>query len=255
MKLAILTMAAVVLLGCGGGGGKTPSVANESEPVVAVDPGTAASVSGQVRYEGPPVRPVPIDMGADPACAKVNTGPVFAQDLVVNADGTLRNALVFIKDGLPAGKYPLPKSQPTLDQKGCMYHPRVLGVMVGEDFEIQNSDPTMHNVHPSPKENREWNRAQIQGGAPFHDHFSRKEIAVPVKCNVHPWMKAWIAVLAHPYFAVTGEDGSFEIQGLPPGDYTIEVWHEKLGTSDQKITLAPKQAGRADFKLGGGSGA
>jgi hypothetical protein len=246
-------MAVAFLVGCGGGGQEGTSL--ERQPEVAVDPGTAASVSGEVRYQGPQVKPVPIDMGADPACAKSNAEPVYAQDLVVNSNGTLRNALVFIKDGLPPGKYPLPKSQPSLDQKGCMYHPRVIGVMVGQEFQIGNSDPTMHNIHPSPKENREWNRAQIQGGAPFHDHFSHKEIAVPVKCNVHPWMKAWIAVLEHPYFAVTGEDGSFEIQGLPPGDYTIEVWHEKLGTMDQKVTLAPKQAGHADFTLAGGSGA
>lgn len=222
---------------------------------MVVDPGTAASVSGEVRYQGPPVKPIAIDMAADPACAQSNAGPVYAQDLVVNPNGTLRNALVFVRSGLPAGRFALPTTHPALDQKGCMYHPRVIGVVVGQEFEIANSDPTLHNIHPAPKQNREWNRAQIEGGAPFHDHFSHEEIAVPVKCNVHPWMKAWIAVLEHPYFAVTGDDGSFEIKDLPPGEYTLEVWHEKLGSMNQKLTLAPKQAGRVDFALGGNSGA
>lgn len=253
MKSAFLAAAAALLIGCGGGNGDRAT--KDSEPEVVVDPATAGSVSGQVTYQGPEVRAIPIDMKSDPACADANKEPVYAQDVVVNANGTLRNALVFVKDGLPAGRFPIPATHPILDQSGCMYFPRVLGVMVGQEFEVRNGDGTTHNVHAAPHANREWNRSQINGAVPFRDSFAHREIAVPMKCNVHPWMKAWVAVLDHPYFAVTGEDGAFELRGLPPGEYTLEVWHEKLGTVDHQVTIEPKQAANVEFTMTGGGGA
>jgi len=243
---------AAALCGCGGGGPAGPGPEPAAE--VVVDPSTAATLTGRVLYDGPEPRPAEIDLGADPACAQSASGPVHAEDLVVNGNGTLRNALVFVKEGLPAGRYSVPSGTVVLDQRGCMYRPRVIGVMVGQEIEITNSDPTTHNIHPTPKENREWNRSQIPGGVPFRDSFAREEIAIPLRCNVHPWMKAWVAVLRHPYFAVTGEDGAFEIRNLPPGEYTVEVWHEKLGTAVRKVALSPGGAGTVEFTLGGAGG-
>jgi plastocyanin len=251
LKLAIGLLAAAVLVGCGGGEGNAPPSGAVDAQDVVIDRTTAASLSGRILYQGPEPKPVRIDLGADPACAAGNAEPVYSQDLVVSSGGTLGNALVFVKDGLPAGRYPVPRDAVILDQKGCIYHPRVVALMVGQDLEITNSDSTTHNVHPIPRENREWNRSQFAGAEPIRESFGREEVAVPIKCNVHPWMKAWVAVLKHPYFAVTGEDGKFEIGNLPPGEYTIEVWHEKLGTIDRKVTLGASQAGKLEVTLGG----
>ncbi len=238
----------VALVGCGGAA--PVGVGSEPAAEVVVDPTTAATLTGTVLYDGPEVRPAEIDLGADPACSEATAGPVAAEDLVVNGNGTLRNAVVFVKEGLPAGRFRAPADTVTLDQRGCMYRPRVIALMVGQELEITNSDPTTHNIHPTPKENREWNRSQIPGGVPFRDSFAREEIAIPLRCNVHPWMKAWVAVLKHPYFAVTGETGAFQIKSLPPGEYTVEVWHEKLGTAVRKVALSPGGAGSVEFTLG-----
>jgi Carboxypeptidase regulatory-like domain len=128
-----------------------------------------------------------------------------------------------------------------------MYDPHVIAVMTGQNIEVKNDDQTTHNIHPMPKDNREWNKSQPPGAAPISDSFARAENAIPVKCNVHPWMKSYIAVFKHPYFAVTGKDGSFQLPNLPPGEYTVEAWHEKLGTMTQKITVAAGESKTVDF--------
>jgi len=122
-------------------------------------------------------------------------------------------------------------------------------LMTGQTLEVKNDDQTTHNIHPMPKDNREWNTSQPPGAAPIDNSFARMEISIPVKCNVHPWMKSYIAVLNNPFFAVTTKDGSFEIKGLPPGTYTITAWQEKYGAVDQQVTIGPKESKKVDFSI------
>jgi plastocyanin/predicted small lipoprotein YifL len=206
-----------------------------------IDPATAATVSGTVKFEGVAPKPAKIDMSQDPNCKGSN-----AAETIVAADGKLANVFVYVKEGLGNRTFALPKDPVTLDQSGCKYHPHVLGVMAGQTVKIANSDPTTHNIHPTPKDNREWNESQAPQAPALEKTFAREEIMLPVKCNQHPWMKMYISVTKSPFYAVTGADGKFEIKGLPPGDYTLAFVHEKLGEQDQKVTLAAKESKTLD---------
>ena len=172
-------------------------------------------------------------MDQDPVCVQKHSGPVFAEDGEVNDNGTLPNAFVYVKAGAEKYTFAPPADPVVLDQDGCMYKPHVLGIMAGQTLKIVSSDATTHNIHPMPKDNREWNMSQAPGAAPIEQKFARPEIMVPVKCNQHPWMRAWIGVTSNPFFAVSGSDGTFTIKGLPPGDYTIEAWTATFGTQEQ----------------------
>jgi len=210
----------------------------------------AASVHGAVRFAGTVPQPKPISMAADPVCVKQHAGPVFAQDIVADAKGDLQNVIVFVADGLGDRTFDLPTTPEVVEQKGCMYEPHVMAVRANQPLEVVNDDPTSHNIHPIPANNREWNKAEPPGSK-MEDTFAREEIAIPVKCNVHPWMRAYIAVFKHPYFAVTGKDGGFDLSNLPPGTYTIKAWHEKLGTSSQTITIGANETKEITFVFKG----
>lgn len=233
----------VLLAGCG----KKEETAEQpagtpAAPAAApVDLATAATVSGTVNFDGTPPPAAKIDMSQDPACKGTNTA-----EAIVASGGRLANVFVYVKDGLGNRTFDIPKEAVTLDQSGCKYHPHVLGVMPGQDLKIVNSDPTTHNIHPQPKDNREWNESQPPQSAPLAKSFAREEILLPVKCNQHPWMKMYINVVRNPYYAVTGADGKFEIKDLPPGDYTLAFVHEKLGEKDEKVTLAAKESKTVD---------
>jgi len=214
-----------------------PSSAAPAPAATPIDPATVGSVSGSVKYDGSAPKPSKIDMSQDPACK----GPNEAETLVVDG-GNLANVFVYVKDGLGTRTFDVPKDAVQLDQKGCRYHPHVLGVMAGQNVDIKNDDPTTHNIHPTPKDNREWNESQAPQAAPLEKTFAREEVLLPVKCNQHPWMRMFVNVVKNPFYAVSGSDGKFEIKGLPPGDYTIAFVHEKLGEQDQKVTLAAKDA-------------
>jgi plastocyanin len=202
-----------------------------------IDPATAASVSGTVTFAGAPPKGAKIDMSQDPACKGTNT----AETVVVDGNN-LSNVFVYVKEGLGNRTFDVPKDPVTIDQSGCKYHPHVLGVMSGQTLKIVNSDPTTHNIHPTPKDNREWNESQPPQAAALEKTFAREEIMLPVKCNQHPWMKMYVNVVKSPFYAVTGPDGKFEIKGLPPGDYTLAFVQEKLGEQDEKVTLAAKDS-------------
>jgi plastocyanin len=146
-----------------------------------------------------------------------------------------------VKDGLGNLKFPVPATAVTLDQKGCSYNPRVFGIQVGQSLDIVNSDETLHNIHALPMANREFNRGQALQGMKYTTVFTTPEVMLPFKCDVHKWMNAWVGVVTHPFYAVSGAGGRFEIKGLPPGTYTIEAWHEKLGTQTQTITVSAKE--------------
>ena len=240
----------LALTGCGGGQQttETPAAAPTPAATAAVDPATAGEITGKIAFEGTKPTAARIRMDAVPACGKE---PTFVEEVVVNDNGTLRNVYVYVKEGLGDKSFPVPAEPVVLDQHGCTYHPHVLALMVGQKFQVKNSDPTNHNVHPLPKDNREWNRSQPPGAANLEETFPRPEVAIPVKCNVHPWMKAYIGVQKHPFHAVSGPDGTFSIKGLPPGDYTIEAWHEKYPAQTIKVTVGAKETKTADFSFKG----
>jgi plastocyanin len=253
-KLGIFSLAigafALALVGCGGSktespGGPAPAASAPAGK--SVDPATAGEVAGSVKLDGTPPKMKTISMAAEPACTKGHTGPVTSEEVVTGAGGALANVVVYVKSGLDGYSFPPPSTPVKFDQNGCQYHPHVAGVQVGQNIEVVNSDQTTHNIHPIPKENREWNESQPPGAAPIDKSFAREEVAIAVKCNVHPWMKSYIAVLASPYFQVTEKDGKFDLKNLPPGTYTLVAWHELYGPSEQMVTIGPKETKSVSF--------
>lgn len=204
-----------------------------------------ATVKGTVKFEGVVPKGKPINMAADPTCVHQHPSPVLSQEIMADAQGDLQNVIVFVADGV-SGSFDPPSQPAVIDQKGCMYQPHVLALRAGQTLQVVNEDPVMHNVHPMPANNREWNKAELPGST-VDESFPREEIAIPVKCNVHPWMRSYVAVFKHPFFMVTGKDGSFDLSNLPPGAYTIEAWHEKLGTQTTKITIGAHETKSVDF--------
>src|SRR5579859_7863162 len=204
------------------------------------------SVKGIVKFEGTAPKATHIDMSQDPLCAKNRSTPAASEDVVVGTDGGLANVVVYVSDGLTSHDFAPPQQPAVLEQKGCQYKPHVLALQANQKLDVVNSDETTHNIHPTPSNNREWNMTQPHG-MPLEQTFAREEIAIPVKCNVHPWMKGYIAVFKHPYFAVTDKNGNFEVKDLPPGSYTITAWQEKLGTQVQKVTVGAGEAKTLDF--------
>jgi hypothetical protein len=209
-----------------------------------------ASVKGIVKFEGTVPKPKPISMSADPSCAKQHPAPVLAQEVMTDSKGDLENVVVFVSEGLGDRTFDAPTQPVVVEQKGCLYTPHVLAVRANQPLHVVNDDPTSHNIHPTPANNREWNKAEPPGTS-LDESFAREEIAIPVKCNVHPWMHGYVAVFKHPYFAVTGKDGSFDLSSLPPGTYTIKAWHEKLGTSTQTITISANETKEINFVFKG----
>jgi plastocyanin len=222
-------------------------------PGKSVDPATAGSIAGKVTFAGPPPVPETIKMGVDPACVQ-NAGPNPQSDSVLVApDGALQNAFVWVKSGLDGYSFTPPTTPVVLDQKGCHYTPRVIGIMAGQPLEVVNSDPTMHNVHALPKINQEFNKGQPIQGKRDTWTFTAPEVMVRFMCNVHGWMAAYVGVTPHPFYAVTDSTGAFELKGVPPGTYTVEAWHEKFGTKTATVTVADKQSQTVSFQFSDGS--
>lgn len=214
------------------------AVSADSTPI---DPTTVATISGTVKFDGVAPAPKKIDMSQDPGCSGSNEG----ESLVVS-DGHLANVFVYIKDGLGNRTFKPPMTPVIIDQRGCRYHPHVLGAMTGQIIQIRNDDPTTHNIHPMPKHNREWNVSETASSPLIQQSFANEEIMMPMKCNLHPWMRMYINIVKNPFFAVTDQSGKYEIQGLPPGEYTIAFVQEKLGEQDVKVTLGPKESRTVD---------
>jgi plastocyanin len=240
-KWWLLAVCALPLLVAGCGGGEEAPPAETPAPAAAAD---AGSVGGTISFAGEDTD-TPIAMNADPICAGLHPTPVDTNEIALK-DGKLANVFVYVKSGV-SGSYPAPAEKKEIDQHGCQYNPRVQGLQVGQALTIKNSDATLHNVHALPTANQEFNQAQPQGLPPFDKTFDKPEVMVKVKCDVHPWMAAYVGVVSHPFYAVSGEDGTFKIDKLPPGTYTLEAWHEKLGTKTQEVTIAPNQQATLDF--------
>jgi len=210
-----------------------------------------ASVTGKVKFTGKaPANPV-IDMTEEPKCKAKYTAPAREQIVEVNPNGTLADVFVYVKSGLPASyKAPAPTGPVTLDQDGCRYHPHVFGILVGQTLAIKNSDGILHNIKAKGTKNRPFNISQPTTMTSERT-FTASEVMVPLECNVHGWMHAWVGVLSHPFYATSGPDGSFSIKNLPAGTYTIEAWHEKLGTQTQAVTVGAGESKTADFTFSG----
>lgn len=206
----------------------------------------SASVIGQVKFEGTPPKASRINMSADPLCMKAHPAAATTEDVVVGENGGLANVVVYVSAGLESRTFQPPDQPAVFEQKGCQYTPHVLAMQAHQKLSVVNSDETTHNIHPTPANNREWNMTQPHG-MPLEQTFARQEIAIPVKCNVHPWMKGYIAVLKNPYFAVTDKNGTFNIKDLPPGTYTITAWQEKLGTQNQQVTVGASEKKTLSF--------
>jgi hypothetical protein len=216
--------------------------------------GNEGTITGTIKFDGAAPAPKKIDMGADPNC--LSAGGDKNTDDVVVTDGKLANVFVYVTSNkLNEWSFPPPSEPVVLDQHGCRYQPRVLGIQAQQTLRVTNSDPTTHNVHPTPAKNVEWNQSQTPNQAPIERKFRNPETLIPVKCNQHPWMKAHVGVLAHPLFSVSAKDGTFTIKNVPPGDYTIVAWHEKGGEKGtektQKITVGAKETKTQDFTFGG----
>jgi hypothetical protein len=242
-----VALAAAIATGCGSN--KPAEEASPPEPALTarVDASTAGNISGTVMMVGAAPTFRAIDMQAEPPCAKANPTPVVPPIVIAGAHGELANAVVYIKSGLASYHFDTPAAPVVLDQLACMYVPRVVALMTGQTLHVKNEDPTSHNIHFMPHVNKQWNFSMLSGSDPLDTHFEKQELAIPVMCNVHPWMRAFLFVFAHPYFAVTTQTGAFELAGIPPGTYTIEAWQEKLGTQDQTVTIGPKESKSISF--------
>lgn len=249
-----LVLGAGAVVSCGGDKEKQnkppkPQKDPNAPPGKKVDPATAGVIKGVVSFEGTVPENLPVPM-SEPACAKAHSGKAML-DKVLVADGKLANVFVYIKDGLAGYEFPAPEGEVVIDQRGCIYKPLVVGVRVDQDLTFVNSDPVLHNIHTLPEENDGHNFAMPTQNMRTTKSFAYPEVMVRTKCDVHPWMRAYIGVVDHPYFAVTGADGAFELPGVPPGDYTVEIWHEQYGRQTQKVTVAEKAAAEVSFTVNG----
>ena len=248
--------------GCGGGSDEdalleeeetTPAPAAAGAPAAApagAAPAGAATLTGKVAFEGTAPTLERLKMDADAVCKAAHAAPVYSQEAVVNPNNTLQWVFVYVKEGV-GGSYPAPATPVTIDQRGCQYTPHVFGIQAGQPLRILNSDATLHNIHALPKKNPEFNIGQPFKGMETVKKFDVPEVGVHFKCDVHKWMGAYAGVLNHPFFAVTGDQGTFEIKNLPPGNYVVEAWHEKYGAQTQNVSVAGSESKTVDFAFKG----
>ena len=222
-----------------------------AQPAAAAAPADAATITGTVKFQGTAPAMPTIQMAADPYCLQQHANaPVKDEEVVVDASGDLANVFVYVKN--VAGNYPAPSTPVVLDQRGCQYHPHAVVLQVGQPLQIKNSDATLHNIHALPVINSPFNEGQPVQGMVSTKKLDKAEITpFRVKCDVHGWMKAFMAVMPNPFYSVSAENGTFTISGLPPGSYTIVAWHEKYGQQEQQITVAPKESKSVAFTFKG----
>ena len=255
--LCVLCVFAVnsFFIGCGG---KEESSTQKSKPEVkkvtppsetasSVDLATAATIKGKILFQETPPKMKKIDMAAEVTCQEMYPEGPTTENVLVNENGTLLNVFVYVKEGLGDMEFPTPKESVLLDQKGCRYYPHVMGVQAGQSLKIRNSDPVAHNIHPQPKNNKSFNVSQPVQGMETTKKFTKPEIMVPVSCDIHSWMSAYVAVLDHPYHSTTGTEGTFALKSLPPGTYVIEAWHEEYGSKTLTVTVGEKETKEITF--------
>jgi plastocyanin len=238
----VVLLALLLTLGCSKSQPASDKpVAAPKPATISIDASTAGTITGIVSLKGLPARMKPLDMTADPGCP---TGPQ-PSEVVALSSGKLANVFVYVKEGLLQGKFAVPSEAAVLDQKGCRYIPHVLGIMAGQQLKVTNTDTADHNIHDMPSNNPPFNESQMPTDKPITKAFANAEMMIPVQCNQHPWMRAYINVMTHPYFAVSAADGSYEIKNLPPGEYTLAAVHEKFGEQTMKVKVGPKETVKA----------
>ncbi|MBI4971864.1 MAG: hypothetical protein HZC17_08555 [Candidatus Omnitrophica bacterium] len=225
-----------------------PESASQQLAVQTVDFATTGSISGKVLFEGvvPPRKELPVK--GNPECSVINHGQILSEELL-SKDGTLQNVFVYVKQGLENYKFDPPADSVEIDNSKCVYVPHVTGVQAGQPVKFLNNDPTLHNIHAFAKNQPGFNMGLPFQGMKQMKKFNTPEVMVSLKCDVHPWMQGYIGVLPHPYFAVTGDDGSFTIKNLPPGNYVLEAWHETLGTKELPVTVGPQESKEVEFSF------
>ena len=256
MRKFTLVLLAFMISGCGASK-ESPTVtsapvteaAPPAVPAKTVDSATAGTVKGKILFEGQVPEPKQISVKGNPECAALHPGGVIASEELVVSNGALQNAFVYVKEGLEGYAFTAPAEPVTIQNKTCMYVPHVSGVMVGQPVNFLNQDSTLHNVHSYPKASKAFNLGLPLVGMKQTKKFDAAEIMVPLKCDVHPWMLGYIGVVSNPYFSVTDAEGKFELKNLPPGEYTIEAWHEKLGTQTQKVTVTANETKAIEFEF------
>jgi hypothetical protein len=245
--LAKVLLVVSFLAGCNSSQPDPQPAAAPAEPAtINVDSSTAGSVTGTISFKGAAPKVPTLDMTQDPACPSERQ----PSEAIVLANSRLANVFIYVQSGLPEGRFPVPAEPVVLDQKGCRYLPHVIGIMAGQQLKVLNSDFAQHNVHPMPSSNPGWNESQMPSGEPIMRSFARPEMLLPVQCNQHPWMRAYLNVMSHPYFAVSTKDGTFTIKNLPPGEYTVAALHEKFGQQTMKVKVGAKETAKADFTFG-----
>ena len=229
----------------------TASTAPAAAAPAAAVSADAATLTGLVKFEGGAPKMANIQMSADPYCQSQHAGaPPMEEDAVVGPAGELANVFVYIKD--IKGNFPAPSTPVTIDQKGCQYHPHVNAVMVGQPLDIKNDDNTLHNIHALPVANSQFNEGQPVQGMVSTKKLDKVEMTpFKIKCDVHGWMKSYMAVMPHPFYAVSATNGTFTIPNLPPGQYKVVAWHEKYGQQEQDVTVGAKESKALSFTFKG----
>ncbi len=221
-------------------------------PALDADAGDTGIVRGRVRFEGPPPAPASLYMTLDPACDRLYPKGRPSDSLLVDPSGGLANVLVHVKSGLPGKtRWATPDEAVRIEQKGCMFVPHVIAVRAGQEIDLHNSDPSFYNVSARANSNPSFRVAMPGRGASVRRSFASPEVAVKLKCDVHPWMSAFVGVFDHPFFAVSAADGSFVLPPLPEGDYTIEAWHETLGIRSSRIEVEEDETATVEFSFAG----
>jgi plastocyanin len=241
---------AAVLAGAACGGDSNAPAATSASDAAALDPATTGTVTGRVALTGTPPAAQTIRVDGDKTCATLVPGAArTTESYVVGDGGTLANVFVYVKTGLEGRSFPVPSEPVVIDQQRCWYTPRVVGVRVGQPFQVLNSDPLLHNVRAEAAINQPFNQGQPVQGVRYSHTFSTDEVMVALRCDVHAWMNAWVGVMNHPYFAVTGADGAFSLPNLPAGTYTVEAWHEAAGTTSGTVTVTAQGAATLDLSF------
>lgn len=225
----------------------------EQKPVTPVDAATAGKIRVRVGFAGTAPAPREINMRSTPVCANMHPDPVFEQAVEVK-DGRLANVVVYIKSGFGDRAFTYPTDPVKIDQRGCLYKPRIVAVMVGQPLEFHNSDPEAHNVHGRPQIVGSWNFLMPRPNSSRTLYFKQQEVGIRVGCDIHPWMNAYVSVIANPYFGITGADGTVTLDQVPPGQYTIATWHETLGSLEQQVTLGARGEEELQLTYGSGNG-
>ncbi len=257
LTAGVAVFALVAVAACGGGGDAPASGGSAAAPapgVEVIDPASitdGGNITGAVSFGGDAPQAQVLQMAADPFCMTAHAGSdVTAQRLVVNDNGTIRYVFVYVKEGLEGKAFAAAAASTQLNQTGCMYDPHMIGMQAGQSLTIVNDDDTLHNINAQPANNDGFNFAQPVKGMTTEVTFDTAEIMIPVKCDVHPWMQAYIGVVGHPYFAVTGAEGGFTINNLPAGDYVIAAWHETEGEQTQAVTVGANETAEVAFTFG-----